>query len=70
MQKLKIRKSLILRGYIKALSGCPANLFYGTGIPACIIVMDKEGADERKHNFLCWMPAKALSNDGNKNRFT
>ncbi|CAM7656907.1 N-6 DNA methylase [Klebsiella michiganensis] len=26
----------------------PSNLFYGTGIPACILVMNKEGADKRK----------------------
>jgi type I restriction enzyme M protein len=29
-----IRKNLILRGYIKAIIGLPANLFYGTSIPA------------------------------------
>ena len=32
------------RGYIKGIIGLPANLFYGTGIPACIIVLDKENA--------------------------
>ena len=37
-----IRKNLILKGYIKGIIGLPANLFYGTGIPACIVVIDKE----------------------------
>ncbi|MCK7471646.1 MAG: SAM-dependent methyltransferase [Desulfomicrobium escambiense] len=32
------------RGYIKGIIGLPANLFYGTGIPACIVVLDKENA--------------------------
>jgi type I restriction enzyme M protein len=32
------------RGYLKAIIGLPANLFYGTGIPACIVVLDKENA--------------------------
>jgi type I restriction enzyme M protein len=42
-------------------------LFYGTGIPACIIVLDKEGAEDRKHIFM--MDAgKGFIKDGNKNR--
>lgn len=63
----EIRKSLILRGYIKGIIGLPANLFYGTGIPACIIVLDKEGADERKHIFMV-DASKGFIKDGNKNR--
>ncbi len=63
----EIRKSLIERGYIKGIIGLPANLFYGTGIPACIIVIDKEGAADRKHIFM--MDAgKGYIKDGNKNR--
>lgn len=63
----EIRKSLIERGYIKGIIGLPANLFYGTGIPACIIVMDKEGADNRKHIFMV-DASKGFIKDGNKNR--
>jgi type I restriction enzyme M protein len=63
----EIRKSLIERGYIKGIIGLPANLFYGTGIPACIIVMDKDGADERKHIFMV-DASKGIIKDGNKNR--
>ena len=37
-----IRQNLVQRGYIKGIIGLPANLFYGTGIPACIVVLDKE----------------------------
>ena len=43
----RIRENLIKQGYIKGIIGLPANLFYGTGIPACIIVLDKESAKER-----------------------
>ncbi|GAB3515897.1 N-6 DNA methylase [Emticicia fontis] len=63
----EIRKSLIERGYIKGIIGLPANLFYGTGIPACIIVLDKEGAEERKHIFMI-DASKGYMKDGNKNR--
>lgn len=62
-----IRKHLIQRGYIKGIIGLPANLFYGTGIPACIVVLDKEGADSRKGIFML-DASKGFVKDGNKNR--
>jgi len=42
-----IRRNLIRRGYLKGIIGLPANLFYGTGIPACIVVVDKAEAQTR-----------------------
>lgn len=42
-----IRKAIIDKGFIKGIIGLPANLFYGTGIPACILVIDKETAEQR-----------------------
>lgn len=62
-----IRKNLIQRGLIKAIIGLPANLFYGTGIPACIIVLDKEGATARKGIFMV-DASKGFRKDGPKNR--
>ena len=47
-----IRENLIERGYIKGIIGLPANLFYGTGIPACILVIDKEASGARARAFL------------------
>ncbi|MGI2152366.1 N-6 DNA methylase [Shewanella oncorhynchi] len=46
-----IRQNLIKQGYIKGIIGLPANLFYGTGIPACIIVIDKEHAQKAAVHF-------------------
>ena len=43
----EIRRNLVRRGYIAGLIGLPANLFYGTGIPACIVVIDKKDAQAR-----------------------
>lgn len=43
------RKHFIEQGYLEAIIGLPSNLFYGTGIPACILVMNKEGAANRDH---------------------
>ena len=63
----EIRKNIIDRGYIKAIVGLPANLFYGTGISACIIVLDKAGAQGRKGIFMI-DASKGFVKDGNKNR--
>ncbi|MBD5464693.1 MAG: type I restriction-modification system subunit M [Lachnospiraceae bacterium] len=62
-----IRKKIIENGYIKGIIGLPANLFYGTGIPACIIVIDKEDAINRKGIFMM-DASKEFIKDGNKNR--
>ena len=47
-----IRQQLVRSGYLKGIIGLPANLFYGTGIPACIVVLDKENAAGRKGVFM------------------
>lgn len=62
-----IRKRIIQQGYIKGIIGLPANLFYGTGIPACVIVLDKEHASARKGVFMI-DACKGFVKDGNKNR--
>lgn len=62
-----IRTRLVKHGYVKAIIGLPANLFYGTGIPACIIVLDKHGAAGRKGIFMV-DASKGFIKDGNKNR--
>ncbi|MCX7193791.1 MAG: type I restriction-modification system subunit M [Proteobacteria bacterium] len=62
-----IRRNIIRRGYIKGIIGLPANLFYGTGIPACIIVLDKENAAGRTGLFMI-DGSRGFVKDGNKNR--
>lgn len=62
-----IREALIRRGFIKGIIALPPNLFYGTGIPACIIVIDKENADSRRGIFMI-DAGRGFVKDGNKNR--
>jgi type I restriction enzyme M protein len=62
-----IRQQLVGSGYLKGIIGLPANLFYGTGIPACIVVLDKENAAGRKGLFMI-DASKGFIKDGNKNR--
>jgi type I restriction enzyme M protein len=62
-----IRRNLVQRSYLKGIIGLPPNLFYGTGIPACLVVVDKEGANARRGIFMI-DASKGFIKDGNKNR--
>ena len=62
-----IRRNLVRKGYIEGIIGLPANLFYGTGIPACIVVVDKQDAHTRKGIFMI-DASKGFMKDGPKNR--
>ena len=66
-REANIRRSLVRRGLVKGIIGLPANLFYGTGIPACIVVIDKEDAHARDGIFMI-DASRGFVKDGNKNR--
>src|SRR6185437_14464756 len=63
----EIRRNLVRKGYILGIIGLPANLFYGTGIPACIVVVDKQDAPTRNGIFLI-DASQGFLKDGPKNR--
>ena len=62
-----IRRELVRRGFIQGIIGLPPNLFYGTGIPAAIIVLDKKNAHARRGIFII-DASKGFRKDGAKNR--
>ena len=62
-----IRKEILKRRYIKGIISLPANLFYGTGIPACLVFIDKEDAETREGIFFI-DASDGYKKDGNKNR--
>ena len=76
----RIRTELLNLGLIKGIIGLPANLFYGTGIPACIIVIDKEHAQTAQFaedgsrqvisggSVFMIDASRSFIKDGNKNR--
>jgi type I restriction enzyme M protein len=66
-REAEIRAQLVKRRLIKGIIGLPPNLFYGTGIPACIVVIDKERTAERESIFMI-DARKGFVKDGNKNR--
>jgi type I restriction enzyme M protein len=63
----RLREQLVRSGYLKGIIGLPLNLFYGTGIPACIVVLDKENAAVRKGVFMI-DASKGFRKEGPKNR--
>ncbi len=63
----EIRTALVKSGYLKGIIGLPPNLFFGTGIPACILVLDKENAATRRGIFMI-DASKGFIKDGPKNR--
>ena len=62
-----IREQLVRSGYLKGAIGLPPNLFFGTGIPACIVVLDKENAVGRRGVFMI-DASRGFRKDGSKNR--
>ncbi len=47
-EERRMREWLIKDGYLEAIIGLPPALFYGTGIPACILVINRNAASTRK----------------------
>ena len=66
-REAQIRRNLVRRGLIKGIIGLPPNLFYGTGIPASIVVVDKQGAGARTSIFMV-DASRGFRKDGPKNR--
>ncbi|MBU2997556.1 type I restriction-modification system subunit M [Cellulophaga baltica] len=62
----KIRKQLIDENLLKAVVGLPANLFYGTGIPASILIFDKNKGDNTEVLFID--ASNEFENGKNQNR--
>lgn len=62
-----IRRRLLEHGFIKGIIGLPPNLFYGTGIPTCIVILDKENATGRTGVFMI-DASTGFMKDGPKNR--
>ena len=66
-QEEEIRKKLLKCGLIEGIIGLPSNLFYGTIISACIIVLDKKNAINRNDIFMI-DASRFYVKDGNKNK--
>ncbi|MFC4994282.1 type I restriction-modification system subunit M [Rubritalea tangerina] len=66
-----IRKYLIAeRNYLHAVIGLPANIFFGTGIPTCILVLKKNrhGVDSKTDDVLFIDASQGFEKVGNQNQ--
>lgn len=64
----KIREGFIKDDLIEAVIGLPANVFYGTGIPAAVVIINKNKPVERKGKILFIDASQGFAKDGNKNK--
>ena len=67
--ELEIRRWLLRRNLVAGVVGLPPNLFFGTGIPACILVLDKSRPSDPASRDVFLVDAKdGFAKDGAKNR--
>ncbi len=66
----KIRKAILQQDLIEGIIGLPSNLFYGTGIPACILVINKNKPAERKEKIIIVNGEKEFKDGKNQNTLT
>lgn len=64
----KIRTSILNDDLIEAVVGLPSNIFYGTGIPAALLIINKEKNEDRKNKVLFIDASQGFVKDGNKNK--
>lgn len=64
----KIRQAMLEDDLFEAVIGLPQNLFYGTGIPAAILVLNKQKPVERKQKVLFIDASNGFVKNGNKNK--
>ncbi len=64
----KIRTGILNDDLIEAVIGLPQNIFYGTGIPAALLIVNKDKVEERKNKVLFIDASQGFIKDGNKNK--
>lgn len=64
----KIREGFLKDDLIEAIIGLPQNIFYGTGIPAAVIVINKNKNEDRRNKVLFIDGSNDFVKDGNKNK--
>ena len=64
----KIRKGILEEDLVEAVIGLPPNLFFGTGIPACLFIMNKDKSKERRGKVFFLYGANDFLEGKNQNR--
>ena len=66
----KIRKNIIKENLLDAVIGLPANLFYGTSIPTCVLVFKGREARGNNKDILFIDASNEFEKDKNQNKLT
>jgi len=66
--EFEIRKTLIELDHIECIISLPSNLFYATGIPACILILNKNKSEKRKKKILFIYAAKYFEKDKKRDK--
>lgn len=64
----KIRKGYLKDDLVEAVIGLPSNVFYGTSIPAALIIINKNKPVERRNKVILIDASQGFVKDGNKNK--
>ena len=64
----KIRESMINKDVIEGIIALPEKLFFGTGIPACVLILNKNKPRTRKNKVIFIYAAKEYLEDKNRNK--
>lgn len=64
----KIRTAILKDDLVEAVIGLPQNIFYGTGIPAALLIINKDKDVERKNKVLFIDASAGFVKNGNKNK--
>ena len=64
----KVRTGILNDDLIEAVIGLPQNIFYGTGIPAALLIINKDKSEDRKNKVLFIDASNGFVKDGNKNK--
>ncbi len=67
-QEAVIRERMVGENIIEAIISVPSGLFYGTGIPACIIVINNDKADDMRDKILFINADAEYAEDKARNR--
>jgi type I restriction enzyme M protein len=53
-EEAKIRENMIKEDIIEGVIALPPKLFYGTGIPGCVLILNRKKPDKRNHKIKTW----------------
>jgi len=67
-EEVKIRERMMKEDVIEGIIALPPALFFGTGIPACVLILNKNKPEKRKNKIIFIYAAKDYLEGKNRNK--